>query len=424
VQTTLRARFIFPVAGPPIEHGLITLEDERIVAVGTDSTPDRTDVRDLGPVALVPGLVNAHTHLEFSALPRPLGTPGMALVDWIRLVIVERGHRHGNSSDAVQTGVRESLAHGVTSIGEIATGETPTTYREADVTSFVEVIGFSGARAASALSLATARLDELRRQGTTQFGLSPHAPYTVSLELLRRLVDLAQARNLPVAMHLAESTEELAFLHSGQGGFQQLLEERSMWDQAAVPRGSRPLDYLHLLASAPRSLVIHGNYLNQQERAFLVAHRQQMSLVYCPRTHTYFDHPPYPLAELLAQGASVALGTDSRASSPDLDLLAEMRHVARTHTNVDPNEILHLGTMAGALALGRSEEVGSLAPGKLANMVALPMIDRDCRNATDTLAGLLVNDVAPTTVWFRGQCLEQTPRGILSVAGTVRDEVP
>ncbi len=132
---------------------------------------------------------------------------------------------------------------------------------------------------------------------------------------------------VPVAMHLAESREELDLLRDGTGPFQDLLDERSMWDPQAIPLGSRPLDYLRMLADAPRALVIHGNYLDDEELAFLGANRERMSLVYCPRTHAYFFHPPYPLGRALAAGVHVALGTDSRASNPDLSLLEEMRFV-------------------------------------------------------------------------------------------------
>jgi cytosine/adenosine deaminase-related metal-dependent hydrolase len=207
-------------------------------------------------------------------------------------------------------------------------------------------------------------------------------------------------------MHLAESADEIELLNRGSGAFQELLDERSMWDAEAVAPGSRALDYLRLLAAAPRSLVIHGNHLTNDEHAFLADHRDRMSLVYCPRTHEYFAHPPYPLPELLAGGVNVALGTDSRASNPDLDLLSELRHVARTHSTINPHEILRLGTLAGAIALGRDKEVGSLTPGKHANMIAIPVVDKSRNCAADSLAEMLANEIGPSAVWFQGQKLQ------------------
>ena len=400
--TSLRARFVFPVDRPPIEYGVVTFEGERIIEVGREPAGSSA-VQDLGSVALLPGLVNAHTHLEFSDLPRPLGKPGMSLVDWIRLVIAERGRRSNDAITSIAGGVRESLRHGVTTIGEIATGNVTAAYGGADATLFLEVIGFSRARAASAAAAVTTKIGEVDRVGGIHVGLSPHAPYTVSPELLQQLIALACERNLPVAMHLAESADEIELLNRGGGAFQELLEERSMWDAGVIPCGSRPLDYLRQLATAPRSLVIHGNYLDDDERAFLATHRGRMSLVYCPRTHSYFSHPPYPLAEVLAGGIQMALGTDSRASSPDLDLLAEMRHIARAHAAIDPHEILRLGTLAGATALGRDKDTGSISPGKLANLIAVPASGNRNDQPADVLTELFSNELAPSTVWLRGQ---------------------
>jgi cytosine/adenosine deaminase-related metal-dependent hydrolase len=220
---------------------------------------------------------------------------------------------------------------------------------------------------------------------------------------LKSLIELASNENWPVAMHLAESTDELELLHAGTGPFQQLLEERSMWDAEAIPRGSRPMDYLRMLAEAPRALVIHGNYLDEDERAFLAANTDRMSLVYCPRTHAYFDHPPYPLRELLAGGVRVALGTDSRASNPDLDLLAEMRYVARRFPAVARDAILRMGTLNGAEALGRAAEIGSITPGKAANLIAVPLPAGEQGQPQDLLAAVLEEGAPVCDVWLRGQ---------------------
>ena len=122
-------------------------------------------------------------------------------------------------------------------------------------------------------------------------------------------------------MHLAESAEEIEFLSAGTGPFRDLLDARSMWDPEAIPLGSRPLDYLQSLAKAPRALVIHGNYLGRDEHEFLAANADQIALV--PAAITLLRRPPYPLAALHAAGVHVALGTDSRASNPNLDMLAK-----------------------------------------------------------------------------------------------------
>jgi cytosine/adenosine deaminase-related metal-dependent hydrolase len=302
-------------------------------------------------------------------------------------------------------------------LGDIATNVEPIGFIDIERTTFLEVIGFSRARASTLLSSVIERLDRMQRVESGRavtlgqawrFGISPHAPYTVSPDLLRQLIDLAKIRKLPVAMHLAESADELEFLAAGTGPFVELLEERSMWDAAAVPRGSRPIDYLRLLADAPRALVIHGNYLSAEEHQFLAGHAERMSLVYCPRTHTYFDHEPRPLVDLLSAGVRVALGTDSRASNPDLDFLAEMRHVARLHPSIDPHDVLRMGTLAGAEALGCASDVGSLTPGKLANLVVVPISADRRAAATSTLEALLAGNEAPSAVWVGGKRVQET----------------
>jgi aminodeoxyfutalosine deaminase len=406
---SLQARIVFPVDRPPIERGVVTIDGERIVAVGAGAESG-VPIHDLGDVALLPGLVNAHTHLEFGDLKEPLGKRGMALADWIPLVLAHRRKGARDVATAISAGCRESLAGGVTSVGEIAT-ESATAYvglSPLEMTAFVESIGFSRARAESALTSAVGQLDEyqnIRASADIRLGLSPHAPYTVSPRLLRRLVDAARVRRLPIAMHLAESADELELLERGTGRFQQLLEERSMWDPEVIPRGSSPFDYLQMLASAPLALVIHGNYLDRDEREFLATHSDRMSLVYCPRTHAYFGHPPYPLAESLAAGARVAIGTDSRASNPDLSVLAEMRYIARTHPNIAADAILQMGTLSGAQALGREQDCGSVTPGKLANLAAVPLAldatDKD--NPAELLSAILSTSSGPLDVWYRGK---------------------
>jgi aminodeoxyfutalosine deaminase len=365
---TLRARWVLPIDSPPIAGGYVSIVDGVIAEVG-NGNPNRGSVTDLGEAVLVPGLVNAHAHLEFSGLAKPLGKPGMSLPAWIRSVIADRGRGDRNAAAAIASGLQESAAAGVVAIGEIATSP-PTMYDFEDLpqtTQFQEAIGFSAGRVDSVFSEVERRVDA----GGSGAGISPHAPYTVHPRLLTRLVDLAIAHKLPVAMHLAESREELELLADGTGPFQELLEERSMWDAAAISRGSRPLDYLRELSRAERSLVIHGNYLDAEEITFLAERRERMSVVYCPRTHAYFGHAPYPLEAMLAAGVRVALGTDSRASNPDLDLLKEAQFTAAKFPSIDPATIIRMVTFDAAVALGIGESFGSLTPGKRASLAML-----------------------------------------------------
>jgi aminodeoxyfutalosine deaminase len=369
--TTLRARYVFPVDGEPIADGTVSFEGERIVACGAGVWPVRQNVRDLGNVAILPGLVNAHVHLDFSDLPAPLGHRGIGFADWIRRVMAFRQQSAETGRQPVALGLDESLRGGVTALADVVQPGQPLAASQVDVISLLELIAPTADRVAGAVEMATSYLD-----ATGLRGLSPHAPYSVHSDLLAAVVELSKRHEIPVAMHLAESAEELELLQTGSGPLRTLLEELGVWGVTAIARGMRPLNYLRLLADAHRALVIHGNYLDDQEIAFLGAAADRMSVVYCPRTHDWFAHCDYPLEKLLAAGVTVALGTDGRGSSPDLSLLGEMRCAARKHPDVPLATILRMATIGGARGLGREAEIGSLTPDKRADLAIVALPDR------------------------------------------------
>ena len=159
-----------------------------------------------------------------------------------------------------------------------------------------------------------------------------------------------------------------------------MLQRFNAWDPQMISRETRPLDYLRPLSTVNRGLVIHGNYLDATEFDWLQNH-PQVSVVYCPRTHAYFQHTPHPWRELLDRGVNVALGTDSRGSNPDLSLWREMLLLAMTFPDVDPALILAMGTRSGAVALGCESKAGTLEPGKPAELACVPLPathDSDC----------------------------------------------
>lgn len=374
---------MFPVSAPPIENGYVTVRKGEVIALG-DGPPAATSI-DLGDVALIPALINAHTHLEFSQLEAPLGEKGNSLVDWIRLVVAQRREQAtGTSSreEQVTAAVRQGLAEceqaGVAAIGEIATLPwTASAFPTSDVRCrlFYEQIGLTRARAQQCLAAAEQWLADFEDSWWTAKSLSPHAPYTVHPELLRSLCKVAKETRTPLAMHLAESPEELMLLNSGTGPFVELLEELGAWDPAAIPLGSSPLDYLRILSQSERALVIHGNFLSAEELDYVAGHCQQLSIVYCPRTFHFFHDARYPLSDMLGRGIRVALGTDSRASNPDLDMLAEMRFAAERHAEIAPSEILKMTTLHGAMALGY-HDLGEIAVGKPARFHQVPITTR------------------------------------------------
>ena len=383
----LTARFVFTTDGPPRRDAVLSISNGRIEAIGKRRTND--PAIDLGNAAILPGFVNAHTHLEFSDLKSPLAPRAKTFADWLRKVIAyRRGRTDVQRRAAVIRGLAESNRFGTTCLGEIATGASieglwHATNGSCETTVFLESIGLRAKRADEAYAASAEHVGH-GATGEIRVGLSPHAPYTAQPALVRRLTSLSAVAAAPLAMHLAETREELDLLRTGGGPLHDLLVELDAWQPDIIPRDSAPLDYLRLLSSAHRALVIHGNYLTDEEIAFIAARRDRMAIVYCPRTHAFFGHSPYPLAKLLNSGVVVALGTDSRASNPDLNLLAEMCHVAKSHS-VPPAKIVEMATINGAKALGRDAELGSLTPGKLADVAIFRLPDAATDDPYDLL---------------------------------------
>ena len=240
----LKARLVFPVASPPLDGGVVTLLGDRIVAVGRNETT--VPARDLGDVALLPGLINAHTHLEFSNLTHPLGYRGIRLPDWIAEVVSRRRLESdqdgaplsvGRRLAAMERGVSESQGGGVTTLGNIVTwDDTDLVPSDGGVRwhEFRELMGLSGQRVAEQVLFAH---EYLRTASSVKWrfapGFSPHAPYTTALQLVDEIVEMSARHRLNVAMHLAESREELQLLETGGGPFRELLEKFGVWDNRA-----------------------------------------------------------------------------------------------------------------------------------------------------------------------------------------------
>lgn len=369
---TLRARWIVPIASSPIENGFIEVADGRIVRTGKFTT-DISISHDLGDVAILPGLVNAHTHLEFSDLLNPIGHAGMELAEWIIEVIRTRAaSQNGTSSstqNAIERGAAEAFQSGSALIGEIATTpwHSPTTPLE--IVSYAEVLGLSPGRAAERFDAAT-RHSELHPRLS---GISPHAPYSTPSELIKRCVHYAARTRCPVAIHVAESPAERELLENGSGPFANSLQSIGLDVASYFPWShSPPLQWLiELLSHAPAASIIHGNDLRSDEIAAIACH-PSLSVVYCPRTHAFFDHAPHPVADLLAAGVNVALGTDSRASNPDLQLWREVRHLLQHRQDLPPATVLRLATQGGAVAMQRQHRFGTLLPGRVASFATVP----------------------------------------------------
>lgn len=383
---SVRARYLFPGDRPPVRDGCLVMREGKILEVGHEPAGIHYD---LGEALIIPALVNAHTHLEFSQLAQPLQEPGTSFTDWLRSVVRWRRKQAATTpgvdwrTAAIQQGIQECARTGTAAVGEIATMPmTSGTYPDSMCgVVFFELLGLAPDREPQLLQAAhkftqlpspwLATHPAKTAQMRLAPGLSPHAPYTVSLSLLEGLVSIARARHVPVAMHLAETREELELLAAASGPFVRLLEELGGWYPALFRSPSTPLDYLQRLTAADRALVVHGNYLSAAELDFVIQHHEQLSVVYCPRTHSYFGHDPYPLPAMLELGVPVALGTDSRASTSNLSMWDELRFAARKHSDVSPQQLLRLATIQGAQALGLAGQVGVLSAGAAADFLVL-----------------------------------------------------
>jgi cytosine/adenosine deaminase-related metal-dependent hydrolase len=401
---TLAARWIFPVSSPPIADGLLTIAGDHIVSV--ESANRRTADTDLGDVAIVPGFVNAHTHLDLSGL-RGQCPPSGDFTAWLRQVIAHRRNTTPQQIEAsIRAGLAESLRYGTTLLGDISAGGASwSILADAPLRSvvFYEILGLMKKRAEQSLEAARLWLEAHPASNCCRPGLSPHAPYSVRADLFARAALAAQSIKCPLAVHLAESRVELELLQYHRGPFVRFLKDLGVWDADGLVSGPASLmricyQYVTPRSHAPRGdelLFVHGNYLKPS--ACIPSHS---TIIYCPRTHAAFGHAPHPFRHFLQRGIRIALGTDSLASNPDLSVLAEMRHLHRQCPDLPGGALLRMATLSGAEALGWANETGSLEAGKSADLAIVPLSSGD---GNDPYERLLDSELPVQRVLCRGQ---------------------
>lgn len=344
-----KAKWFFPGDRPPIENAIVRL-DEGCIHVVQESAD--AEVIDLGDVAITPALVNAHTHLEFSYLSEPL-QPLRDFPNWIRSVVQSRAERTISTAESVRRGLMQVSESQTRLVGEIATSDwrgdvdVPVSVQ---VVMFREFYGLTDERVAECLVEAREFLSATPSQNIFA-GLSPHAPYSVHPKLFDGLCDLAVEFDAPLAFHLAESPAELQLIRDGSGSLAESFKRSGFWRDNVFPQGTTPLPYIERLAELPKALIIHGNLLTLDEMEFIANH-PNLSVVYCPRTHASMQQGDHPWKSMIDLGINVAIGTDSRASNPDLSIWNELRFLADQFPEVPASKILKLGTINGAKALG------------------------------------------------------------------------
>ena len=366
-QWSVTARWILPADRPPLAHGTITIQGDTIVAVQPAGfrVPHPHGVEDLGDIAILPGFVNAHTHLDLTGM-RGQCPPTPDFAAWLRGVIQHRRLRTPEQvQDDIRAGLAECQRHGTTLVGDISgQGLSGPILRDAAIRSvaFLELLGLSAERAGAAYEQAVSWLASRPESGNCRFGLSPHAPYSVRAELFARIARQLAGSEVPCAIHLAESLQELELLEHQRGPTAEFLKELGVWDPTGL--SASPAEVVRLFEDVPQTLLIHANYMT-------AAQVGRAAVVYCPRTHAAFGHAPHPFRDFLGQGVCVALGTDGLASNPDLDILAEARYLHGRYPDLPGEVLLRMLTLNGATALGMQELVGSLTAGKSADLVVL-----------------------------------------------------
>jgi aminodeoxyfutalosine deaminase len=392
---TLTARWILPIEVPPLERGVVTIRDGWILAVEPGGG-QKSDY-DLGEAIILPGLVNAHTHLDLGRLGDNMLRTGN-FTDWLRAVIQQRRSlRSDQVLRNIRAGLRQSLAYGTTLLADIssqgASWAVLAKNARCRAVVFYELLGLPRARAHQAWAAACAWLRDHPGQETSRPGLSPHAPYSVRASLFRAAARLSERQGVALAIHIAETPDELELLEHHRGPFVPFLSELGVWDAGGLTKGVDEL--LQFGGATARILLVHGNYLDRSQ-----TFPRSATLVYCPRTQATFGHAPHPFPDLLAKGVRVALGTDSLASNPDLNVLAEARCVRRLYPDVPGATILRMATLSGAEALGWQEETGSLMPSKSADLVVLQLPAKHDPNPHELI---LSSDATVQAVLFRGK---------------------
>lgn len=377
-RTLFAADWVLPVASSPIAEGAVLTEGATITRVGRarDLRAAGVDqVVELAGCLLMPGLVNAHTHLELSFLKGRL-RPAESFAAWVEALVGELlGTEEAEFAEAVRSGLVEGLESGITAVGDISrTGLSWPLLAEAGLkgTVFLELLGFHPVMEREELSKFSAALEGMGAQQATarRVGITPHAPYSTSPRLYREASRLARQNGLPVALHVAETLEEELFVREAQGPFREMLERFGLWSGEFTPQGCSSVAYLGQLGVLQGALAVHCNTVDDQDISALKAAGARVA--FCPGSNAWFGRSPrHRLPKLLEAGVGCALGTDSLASNSRLDLLAEMGICAEAHPELDLSAVLRLATLGAAEAIGLAEFCGSLEAGKAADLVAL-----------------------------------------------------
>jgi len=393
------AAWIVPVSGAPFRDGWIAVDRDRIAAIGRRPVNDGATEIDLGDVAVLPGLVNAHTHLELSYL-RDCVPPASEFVTWIRGVMAARRQRTDPAAPeivaSIEQAIVESRAAGTAIIGDIT--NTLVSYEPLKASPlagvvFYELIRFNPPDPDAFVDDACRQLKALSPTDRLRPSLAAHAPYSVA-PLVFRAIRRAADRDAftPCSVHLSESAEEVEFIQNGGGPWRQLLEDVGSWNPAWMPPGGSPVEFLDDAGFLDaRVLAVHGVQMTAEDLDRLKS--RGTTLVTCPRSNGHTGAGAPPIGDFYASGVRVAIGTDSLASAPDLNVFGELATMHALAPDVPPSALLESATLQGARALGFDAGYGTIEPGKRAALLAI-----DVPGIADDVEEYLVSGIAPDQV--------------------------
>lgn len=379
----LRSRILVPVSAPPVEDAAVVVDGHRIVAAGRFKdlrAHFSGEVSDLGEAVLLPGLINAHCHLDFTVFRHAISPP-QSFAAWIqRLNALKRNLDVDDYVASISSGFAELKRWGTTTVfniesfPEVLLRIAPPPIR---TWWFYEMIDLRRVLPTEEHMAGALSFFRKRDGWLGGFGLSPHAPYTASIDLFLHAVRCARAMNMPLTSHVAESAEEDWMFRDRAGALYEFLARlgRDMSDCAGH---SSFWNLVHAGCITPETILVHLNELAEDDLQACAAPplEGRLQVVHCPQSHRYFTHRPFPLARLRRNGANISLGTDSLASCDSLSLFEEMRRVRDTQSWLSPEEILEMVTINPARKLNLSGRLGCVAPDALADLISIPFFGK------------------------------------------------
>jgi len=383
----LKSKYLLKDPDSVIDNGAVLIDSGKIKFAGCASdisNHESCQIVDLGNSAIVPGLVNTHTHLELTHLHKCINYNG-DFTDWIRqLLNIKKDWTESESLSSIRSGIKNSLESGTTTVADITrNGLALEELQKSKIrkTLFYELIDFDPDSAESTIDNFKNMIRKVKENDLLSIGIFPHAPYTVSKELYRECKRVSIEMDICIATHISETIDEANFLTRGAGNFVSLLRDFDMLNDWNPP-GLRPVNYMNNIGFLENGcILVHCNYLTGEE----VDHIEESNstIVFCPRSHKYFRHKDHPFYMLGNRNINIALGTDSLASNDSLSILDEMKYIYTQHKTSKPQDILYMGTIAGATALRLKNKIGKLEEGYDADIAVIDFKNETVTNIYD-----------------------------------------